>query len=86
MTRIVLIAVYLVFLCLGLSAAPPGLLHTFLLNVATVGLVCMVVLQLRSTKNALDYALARGALGAAVVVVGLPFALPVLHVLVGGAR
>ncbi|MCX4458526.1 hypothetical protein OOK58_42190 [Streptomyces sp. NBC_01728] len=79
MPRVVRTVVYVLLLLIGLSAVPTRL-YSVTFNIAIIGLGSMVLLQLRSTRNRLDYALAWVALWAVVAVIGAPFA-PEFHAL-----
>lgn len=72
MSRVRRFALIAVLLGLPLAATPPEL---YAMSLALVGLClfCVLVLQLRATKNALDVALARVALLALLAVMAVPF-------------
>ena len=72
MSRVRRFALIAVLLGLPLAATPPGL-YTMSLTLAGLCLFCVLVLQLRATKNALDVALARVALWALLAVMAVPF-------------
>lgn len=67
----------LILLGLPLAVTPHAILHTQLW-LAGLCLLCVLVLQLRTTKNFLDVALAFVALWALLSVMAGPF-LPALH-------
>lgn len=69
--------IYVLLLALGLSATPTRLLSTTL-DIAIIGLLCMVVLNLRTTRNSVDNALAWVALWAVIAVLGAPL-VPLWH-------
>ncbi|WP_328434539.1 hypothetical protein [Streptomyces sp. NBC_00425] len=71
MNRIARSAVYVALLLLGLSMTPTRI-YGLSLNFAAVGILALVLLQLRTTKNPVDYALARLALGCLGVVYFAP--------------
>jgi hypothetical protein len=81
------LGVYVFLLVVGIAASPAQL-HGELYRIGVVGLACVLLVQLRTTRNALDHALAWIALWAVVAVLVAPF-LPLFHalgVLPGGAR
>jgi hypothetical protein len=70
---------YVTLLILGLSLTPPHI-FSVTLKIAIVGLCCMILVQLRSTRNIVDEALAWVALWAVVAVLGSPL-VPLWHTL-----
>lgn len=77
MSRTARVGVYVTLLILGLSLTPPHIFNVTL-KMAIVGLCCMILVQLRSTRNIVDEALAWVALWAVIGVLGAPF-VPVWH-------
>lgn len=71
MSRCAKTGVYVLLLVLGLSMTPAHVFNVTM-QIATVSLLCMVLVQLRSTRTSLDYALAWVALWAVVAVLGAP--------------
>lgn len=79
MNRIVRLAVYTLLLVLGLSATPATLYNESLV-IAVIGFACVVLVQVRTTRNAVDQGLAWTALWAVAAVLGAPF-IPVFHLI-----
>lgn len=77
MSRTARVGAYVTLLILGLSLTPPHL-FSMTLKMAIVGLFCMLLVQLRSTRNIVDEALAWVALWAVIGVLGSPF-VPLWH-------
>jgi apolipoprotein N-acyltransferase len=72
MSRIRRFALIAILLGLPLAATPPRIFNTQL-ALAGLCLFCVLILQLRATKNALDVALAVVALWALLAVMAGPF-------------
>ncbi len=72
MSRIRRFALIAVLLGMPLAATPPGI-YGMSLALAGLCLFCVLVLQLRTTKNGLDVALALVALWALLAVIAGPF-------------
>lgn len=87
MNRIIRAVVYVLLLILGLSLTPARLWHTSF-NIAVIGLAAVLLVQLRTTRNRVDEALAWVALWAVCAVLGAPFvpAFRALGELAVGAR
>ncbi|MGW2951564.1 hypothetical protein [Streptomyces eurythermus] len=85
MPRLVRTVVYVVLLFLGLSLSPAKLYHQSLIT-ASIGLLAVLLVQIRTTRNTIDYALAWVALWAMATVLVTPFvpAFRALGELVGG--
>ena len=77
MSRITKAGVYVLLLILGLSLTPAHVFNVTL-KIAIIGLGAMILVQLRSTRNTLDYALAWVALWAVIAVLGAPL-IPLWH-------
>ncbi|MFM9590749.1 hypothetical protein ACKI16_29605 [Streptomyces scabiei] len=77
MSHIAKTGVYILLLVLGLSVAPAHVFNVTM-QIAGIGLLCMLLLQLRSTRTRFDYALAWVALWAVVAVLSSPL-VPVWH-------
>lgn len=78
-------AVYILLLLAGLSLTPARLLAESLL-IAAIGLTAFLLVQVRRTRNGVDYAFAWVALWAVAAVLGAPVvpAFRILGALAGG--
>jgi len=85
MGRIARLVVYAALLIIGISATPARL-QTESTAIAAIGLICVIALQLRSTKNAVDITLVWVALWAVASVTMVAPLLPAVHTLVDAVR